>query len=209
MLLIGLAPQISDIATIWLRGRGTAVFEYPVLAHALFLMERAIADSRLGIALVNGAVGVVAAAVIVVVLRRSGGRDSVWMAAPTLMLVRQNVEGITALMILLAVISWRRGKAVAAGVWVGAGVAFKLVPVFLLRPLLAASDRRARIRVLVAAAVAWFAVNLPYALLDPRGFLFPYWFALKRHDGGGSIWAAMGISGEVAAFASLLAFGTM
>jgi hypothetical protein len=207
IILVALAPQISDIATIWMRGRGVAAFEYPALARALYLMERAIADSRVGIALVNAAVGVAAATVIVGLLRNGGGRDSLWMAAPTLMLVTQNVEGITALLILLAVISWRQGRMVAAGLWVGIGAAFKLVPVFLLPPLIAASGWRGGVRVLMAAAVAWLAINVPYALLDPTGFRFPYQFALERPDLRGNLWAAIGVSGEVAAVASLVALG--
>src|SRR5436190_21196193 len=102
IILIVRAPQISDIALIWIRGRGVAVFEYPALARVLYLMERAIADSRLGIALVNAAVGVAAATIILGLLRNSDARDSLCMAAPTLMLVTQNVEDITALFILLA-----------------------------------------------------------------------------------------------------------
>ena len=62
------------------------------------------------------------------------------MAAPTLMLITLNVEGITALLILLAEVSWRRGRSAASGMWAGMGAAFKLVPVFLLPPLIAASS---------------------------------------------------------------------
>src|SRR5271157_6566754 len=54
--------------------------------------RRAIAPSRLGIALVNAAVQIVAAVCIISVLRRNRGRHSLWMAAPTLMLVTLNVE---------------------------------------------------------------------------------------------------------------------
>jgi hypothetical protein len=209
ILLIILAPQISDIATIWMRGPGVAGFEYPALARALYLIERAIADSRLGIALVNAAIGIAAAVTVIGVLRRNGGRDSLWMAAPTLMLVTQNVEGITALLILLAIVSWRRGRMAAAGLWTGIGVAFKLVPIFVLPPLIAASGWRARIRIFAAAAVAWLAINVPYASMHPASFRFPYQFALERQDGGGSIWAAIGLTGGGAALASSAALGIL
>src|SRR5271157_6419216 len=108
VILVVLAPQTSDIATIWVRD--ASGFEYPVLARVLYLAERAVAPSRLGIALVNAAVQIVAAVCIISVLRRNRGRHSLWMAAPTLMLVTLNVEGITALLILLAQVSWRRGR---------------------------------------------------------------------------------------------------
>src|SRR5262245_44764291 len=88
VLLAVLAPQTSDIATIWMREPNEAgVFEYPVLARSLYLAERTVAPSRVGIALVNSVVGVVAAAWIIGLLRRDGGRESLWMGAPSLILI--------------------------------------------------------------------------------------------------------------------------
>src|SRR5206468_12728106 len=81
IILVVLAPQMSDIATIWLRGAGVGAFEYPALARALYVIESAIAPSRVAIALVNAAVGIAAAVGVIGLLRRSGGRDSLWMAA--------------------------------------------------------------------------------------------------------------------------------
>ena len=211
VMLVVLAPQTSDIATIWVRQtNGDAVFEYPVLARLLYLAEGVVAPSRLGIALVNAAVQIVAAVFIVGLLRRSGGRHSLWMTAPSLILVTLNVEGITALLILLAEVSWRRRRSAATGTWVGIGAAFKLIPVYLLPPLLAASSRRELLRILAMAAVAWTVFNVPYAIWDPAGFCFPYQFAVRRHDGHGTIWATVGISdGTVATVASLTAFGVI
>ncbi len=211
VMLVVLAPQTSDIATIWVRqANGDAVFEYPVLARALFLAEGAVAPSRLGIALVNAAVQIVATVCIVSLLRRTGGRQSLWMAAPSLMLITLNVEGITALLILMALVSHRRGRSAAAGMWVGIGTAFKLVPGYILPPLLAASSRREASRMLAMAAVAWAVPNVAYAIWDPIGFGSPYQFAVRRHDGRGTIWAAVGLSdGAVATVASLIAFGVI
>jgi hypothetical protein len=208
LILVVLAPQTSDIATIRVREiRGVPGFEYPALARFLYVAERAIAPSRLGIAVVNAAVGTAAAIGIAGLLRRTGGRSSLWMGCPTLMLVALNVEGITALLIVLAVTSWKQGRSAASGIWVGLGAAFKLVPVFMLPPLVAGSGWRAGARVLLAAAAAWLAVNLPYAWLDPAGFRLPYQFAMHREDGRGTIWAAAGLSGDVAALASLASLG--
>jgi uncharacterized membrane protein len=211
VILVALAPQTSDIATIWMRqASGDSAFEYPVLARLLYLAERAVAPSRLGIALVNAAVQIVAAVCIIGLLRRNGGRHSLWMAAPSLMLVTLNVEGITALLIVLAEVAWRRGRSAAAGMWAGIGTAFKLVPVLILPPLLAVASRREAARIAAMAAVAWAVTNIPYALWDPAGFRFPYQFAIRRHDGQGTIWAAVGLSsGAVAAVASLAAFAVI
>ena len=207
VILVVLAPQTSDIATIWVRDASGRRFEYPVLARVLYLAERAVAPSRLGIALVNAAVQIVAAVCIISLLRRNRGRHSLWMAAPTLMLVTLNVEGITALLILLAQVSWRRGRSAASGMWAGMGAAFKLVPVFILPPLIAASSWRAGVRTLAAAAAVWLAINIPYVLIDRDGFRFPYQWALRRQDVQGTIWAVVGLSGELAAVASLITLG--
>jgi uncharacterized membrane protein len=211
VILVALAPQTSDIATIWMRqASGDSAFEYPVLARLLYLAERAVAPSRLGIALINAAVQIVATVCIIGLLRRNGGRHSLWMASPTLMLVTLNVEGITAFFIVLAETSWRRGRSAAAGMWAGLGAAFKIVPIFILPPLLAASSRRQAARVLAMAAVAWAVINVPYAFWDPAGFRFPYQFAVLRQDGQGTIWATVGLSsGAAAAMASLAAFGVV
>jgi hypothetical protein len=123
------------------------------------------------------------------------------------MLVALNVEGITALLIVLAVTSWKGGRSAASGIWVGLGAAFKLAPVFMLPPLAAGSGWRAGARVLLAAAAAWLAVNLPYAWLDPVGFRLPYQFAMHRDDARGTIWAAAGMSGSAAAIASMASTG--
>jgi hypothetical protein len=129
------------------------------------------------------------------------------MGCPTLMLVALNVEGITALLIVLAVTSWKEGRSAASGIWVGLGAAFKLAPVFMLPPLAVGAGWRAGARVLLAAAAAWLAVNIPYAWLDPAGFRLPYQFAIERQDGRGTIWAAAGLSSNTAALASLAALG--
>jgi uncharacterized membrane protein len=208
LILVILAPQTSDIATIRVRElSGVSGFEYPALARVMYVAEKTIAPSRIGIALLNALVGTASAVVIAGLVRQRGGRSSLWMGCPTLMLVALNVEGITALLIVLAVTSWRRGRSAASGMWVGLGAAFKLAPVFMLPPLAAGSGWRGGARVVLAAAATWLAVNLPYAWLDPVGFRLPYLFAMQRQDGRGTIWSAAGLSGNTAAHASLAAMG--
>ena len=75
-----------------------------------------------------------------------------------------------------------------------------------------ASDRglelaRGWFRTLAATAAVWLAINIPYVLIDPAGFRFPYQFALGRQDVQGTIWAVVGLSGELAAVASLITLG--
>lgn len=206
VLLVSLAVQTSDIATIRSRELdGSTVFEYPVLARALYRIERAAAPTPIGIALVNAAIGVAAAIRVSLLLVRAGGNASLWMVAPSLILVCVNVDAITALLVMLALRSWGRGKVAAAVVWIGLGAAFKLAPFILLFPLLGACDRRGAVRLLAAAAAAWTAANLPLALADPAAWRFPYEFASQRHDGTGTIWGALGLGVQATNFASALA----
>lgn len=212
VLLVGLAVQTSDLATIRQNeSNGDPRFEYPVLARALYVAERAVAPSRTGIALANAAVGVAAAVGVTVLLRRNGGDARLWMTAPTLILIGVNVDAVTGLLGLLAVVSWKRGKPAVAGLWIGLGAAFKLAPVVLLFPLLGAADRRAAVRLAGTAAVIWLAVNLPYALADPDGWRFPYVTSSLRPAALGTVWAALGLNvraTNLAAAGSLTALGT-
>jgi uncharacterized membrane protein len=205
VLLVGLAVQTSDIATIRQRElSGDTRFEYPVLARALYLLEREVAGTPTGIALVNAGLGIAAAVGVTWLISRRGGSASLWMASPTLMLVGVNVDAITALSILLALQSWKNGHVAGAGVCIGLGAAFKLAPFVLLFPLLGASDWRGAARLLLAATVCWLAVNVPYALAYPDAWSFPYTFASLRHDGLGTIWAALDLDVRATNIASTL-----
>jgi uncharacterized membrane protein len=172
-------------------------------------MERTIAPSRLGIALTNAGIGVAAAVCVTVLLWRKGERAPLWMAAPTLILAAVNVDAVTALFILLALQSWKEGKPATAGIWAGLGTAFKLAPAFVLPSLAAASSPRDRLRMTTAAAVAWLATNVPYAILHPASWRLPYEFASRRQDGHGTIWAALGLSVEGTAVASMVSLGIL
>ena len=71
-------------------------------------------------------------------------------------------------------LAWARRRPVLAGVLLGLGGATKLYPLFLLGPLLVLCVRTGTLtfwaRATAAAAATWFAVNLPIALLFPRGW---------------------------------------
>lgn len=197
--LVALAPRVSDVHnTRFYEIHHILPFEYPVLGRALFVLERAIASSPDGMARVHAVVGVAAAVVVAVVLRRAGARTAVWTTAPTLVLVGQNVDAVTCVFIALAIADWRSGRDVRAGVWVGLGAAYKIVPALLLVPLGAAGGVRRAARVWLTAVAVWLAVNLPYALADPDKWRFPYRFARLRDDLLGTVWAAFGVGRDTA-----------
>lgn len=206
-LLVIVAVQTSDVATVRLRElshlRG---FEYPVLARLLYIGERLIWSSRRGIAIVNAAVAILAAAVLARVLRKAGAVQlEAWIAAPTLILVAVNVDGVTALTIGMAAWFWRRGRLELAGLVCGLGAALKLAPGLLLVPLVASEGWRRGGRALATALGAWVAVNLSYALTRPHEWWFPYRFAAQRTDHEGTIWAALPLDHHAVNLASALA----
>jgi len=204
-LLILFDRQTSDIGAVRLEEM-TRVrpFEYPVLARLLYLGERALSGSILGISLINVGVGVAGAVAMALLLRRMGADYSLWVAAPLLVLAGQNWDVITALTIALAMWAWLRGADVDAGVWVGIGTAFKIVPIVLLVPMLALGGWRRTLRAAGPAAVLWIAVNLPSVLRNPTAWTFPYKFASERTDVRGTLWAALPLRGGALNMASLV-----
>jgi uncharacterized membrane protein len=196
VLLVTLAPQTSDLFQIRKREMsGVSGFEYPVLAKVLYVTERAVAPAPMGIDLLNAAVGVVAAVGVAALLRKEREAQSLWMTAPSLMLVAVNVDAITALMILLVIRSWGRARYREAGVWAGLGTAFKIAPGLLLPPLLMATTRRGGMRMILTAVIIWLVVNVPYATLHPAAWRYPYEYASQRQDVRGTIWAVVGLNG--------------
>jgi uncharacterized membrane protein len=197
LLLAGLAivvaaPRISDVHnTRYYEIHRILPFEYPVLGRVLFVLERAVAGSPDAMARTHAVVAVLVAVVVAIALRRAGASSAVWTAAPTLLLVAQNVDAVTCLLVVLAVAEWRRQRAAASGAWIGLGAAYKIVPALLLLPLAAGSDRRRAVRMAVAAAATWALVNVPYALTDVERWRFPYRFAKLRDDVVGTVWAAL------------------
>jgi uncharacterized membrane protein len=71
-------------------------------------------------------------------------------------------------------LAWARNKPVLAGLLLGVGAAAKLYPLFVLGPLLILCWRSGTMRpwwrATLAGAGAWIAVNLPFAVLYPRGW---------------------------------------
>jgi uncharacterized membrane protein len=89
--------------------------------------------------------------------------------------------------------AWARGRPVAAGLLLGLGTAAKLYPVLLLLPLLVLAARTRRwapaICATAAAAVAWCAVNVPFALAYWRGWREFYAFSIERPTERSTVWA--------------------
>ncbi|WP_424228553.1 glycosyltransferase family 87 protein [Actinophytocola sp.] len=102
--------------------------------------------------------------------------DVVLVAASPLVLVHAftNFDALATACAATALLAWARKRPLLAGVLLGIGGAAKLYPLFLLGALLVLCVRAGKMRAFmttaVAALVTWAVVNLPIALLYPRGW---------------------------------------
>jgi uncharacterized membrane protein len=195
-LLILVKPALSDIGAVrhheLTHGRP---FEYPVLARLAYLCERAISGSVFGISVVNVVVAVVAAVVVTRVVRGAGGDASLWAGAPLLVLVGQNWDAVVALAIALAIRAWQRGDDFYAGLFVGLGAAFKIVPIVLLVPMFATGGHRRAMKAAGPAAAILVVSNAVLLVRGVSAWWFPYEFASSRTDWRATIWAALPLRG--------------
>jgi uncharacterized membrane protein len=103
-------------------------------------------------------------------------RDVALMALSPLVAVHAftNFDTLSVALAAGGMLAWARRRPVTAGILFGLGAAAKLYPVFILGALLVLCLRSNRMRgwwkAFGAAAGAWLAVNLPFALLYPSGW---------------------------------------
>ena len=102
--------------------------------------------------------------------------DAALIAASPLVLVHAftNFDTLATAFAATALLAWARKKPLLAGVLLGLGGAAKLYPLFLLGALIVLCLRAGRMREWWLAAgatlITWAAVNLPIAVLYPRGW---------------------------------------
>lgn len=85
-----------------------------------------------------------------------------------------NFDALATALATGGLLAWARRRPGLAGILIGLGVAAKLYPALLLLPLLVLGVRTGRlgdaVRTSAIAAVTWAAINLPVAVLYPRGW---------------------------------------
>ncbi|ATE57840.1 glycosyltransferase family 87 protein [Actinosynnema pretiosum] len=102
--------------------------------------------------------------------------DAALVAVSPLVLVHAftNFDTLATAFATAGMLAWARSKPVLAGVLIGLGAAAKLYPLFLLGPLVLLCFRSGKVRealnAVLAAALAWLAVNLPIRLAYPEGW---------------------------------------
>jgi len=182
--------------------------EYPVLtgifAHVNALMTGILGGGALTFYAVHvlllGALFVVA---IVATALVAGPRpwDGVLLAAAPALLVTATINWDLLAVALVAVwpLLWSRRAVLLAGVFLGLAIAAKFYPVVFIGPLLLMALRagqvRALLKMLVAAALSWTAVNLPFVVANPQGWSTFYGFSADRGADLGSAWYALSIAG--------------
>ncbi|WP_042573548.1 glycosyltransferase family 87 protein [Rhodococcus sp. MEB064] len=102
--------------------------------------------------------------------------DSALAACSPLVIVHvfTNFDALATAFAAGGMLAWARRRPVLAGILLGIGGATKLYPLFLLGPLLVLCLRTGNLRdwtrTAAAAVSAWVLINLPIALLFPRGW---------------------------------------
>ncbi|MGB8020696.1 MAG: glycosyltransferase 87 family protein [Candidatus Nanopelagicales bacterium] len=189
-------------------GPGQEVLEYPVLTGLLMYAAGWITRLLDGDSLTFFAVNVMAmsglfawaiASTCRTVVRRPW--DGLLLAlAPVVALAGFiNWDLLAVALTAAALLAWSRRRPGLAGVWMGLAVSAKFYPIVLIGPIAVLCARRrqwpALGRFLLAAAGAWWAVNIPVMLADFDGWARFYVFSRERGIDFGSPWYALSLMG--------------
>ncbi|MCB9439442.1 MAG: DUF2029 domain-containing protein [Mycolicibacterium sp.] len=97
-----------------------------------------------------------------------------------------NFDALATALAMTGLLAWARRRPALAGVLIGLGVAAKLYPALLLFPIVLLALRTGRLRAagvtLATTAASWLVVNLPVALLYPRGWSEFFRLNARRGD---------------------------
>ncbi len=195
----GLVPYIQPMAD------GTHL-EYPVLTGvfmwiaALFTKPiAALAQTDAGTVFFDVNVALLFVVFLAVVIataltvRRRPWDAAMVALAPTMILgATINWDLLPLAFIGFALVAWARRHPFAAGILLGLATAAKFYPVLLLGGFLLLSLRSGKWREFGAlvggTAVAWLAVNIPFAVANLDGWSWFYRFSQQRGEDFGSIW---------------------
>ena len=130
---------------------------------------------------VNAVLLLACALVITWCLERLGAATALFAVAPTLLIYgTMNWDLVPVTFATVATFAFLKRREVASGVLLGIGAAAKLYPALLVLPFAAdrwRTDERGRgVKLVLAAAISWLALNLPFALAAPEG-----WFRFVRY----------------------------
>jgi uncharacterized membrane protein len=170
------------------------VVEYPVGAGLLLYLAAVVHPTPLGVLTVTAvAAGVVCVVTTVALERRCGARAWRWaLATPLVVFAFQNWDVFAVAATLAALLAYERRRDGLAGGLLGVGAAVKLFPAVVVPPLVALrwsrGDRRGALRLAAGAAGVFAVVNLPFVLLNERGWWWTFSFQGDRGATWGSAW---------------------
>ena len=186
--------------------------EYPVLTGAVMWVTAKLVPDDGGPASrsrwyfdINALALALCAAVAVFATMRLAGRrpwDAAMVAlAPGLLLAGTiNWDLYAVALLALGMLAWARRRPVAAGVLIGLATAAKFYPLFALGPLFILCWRAGKLRefraTLLAAGIAWLAVNVPVMVAGFQGWAKFYTLSRERLEGFSSVWFVLDQAGH-------------
>ena len=191
--------------------------EYPPVTGLYMHLMAQLTDGRTPYIAASAAGFSLLALVTTVLLAELVGRDRrvlYWAMAPALVLYAfYNWDMLAVAPAVGALLAFRRGHPLAAGLLLGLGASAKLFPAFLAPALglwILRRDRGLRRDGLsfgLGFAGAWLAIHLPLALLDLDGLVRAYTFQTERGPNFESLWFAVAHLGRTYGSGFLAAFG--
>lgn len=191
-------------------GSAGTPFEYPVLLSVVasltsLLVPRSLPAGGQTLAYfdINTFFVVALWAVVVIAVAKSAGRrpwDAAIVAASPAMILAATInwDMWAVALLTLGLLALGREHPWLAGALIGLGAAVKLYPFLVLGALLVLALRTGRWgafgRVLGGSVIAWAAVNLPFALVQPKLWATFYTFSGQRGAGNSSLWQAWDLS---------------
>ena len=100
---------------------------------------------------------------------------------------------------LFALYLFQKGKETQSAIWLAISIAVKFFPLVALLPIGIFYLRNKRLkdgfRYLLITALAWFAINLPFMLINFKGWLYFYEYSYKREIGSASFFEITNMAG--------------
>ena len=175
--------------------------EYPVLSMYVMRAAAWVANLAPGdgpryapFFYVNAAILAAAAVAVAICLWALIGRRALWFAlSPTLLLTGTvNWDLVAVALATGALVAYAARREEWSGVAIGLGAATKFYPAFLVVPLFVQGLRDRQpdrsVRVLWWSVGAWLAVNIPFAIAAPRGWIEFFRFNSERAADFDSLW---------------------
>jgi glycosyl transferase family 87 len=145
---------------------------------------------------VNATILLIGALVTTWCLVRLGAKAELFAVAPTLALYgTMNWDLIPVALTMLAIVAFFRRRDSVAGALLGVGAAAKIFPAFVLIPLIGQrlhdGDRRGAVRLVVASAVSWLVLNVPFMVAAPEGWSHFFRYSADRPADHGTLWRVL------------------